>query len=108
MYSLNDVLPAQDLHCWSLFVQASILLRQHSISVADVTDADIKLLEFCRAFETCYGKEFCTSNMHLHAHLKECVLDFGPISAFWAFPFEHFNGILELKPEEQITKFFRS
>ena len=33
--------------------------------------------------------------MHLHAHLKVCVLDFGPISAFWTFPFEHFNDILE-------------
>ena len=50
--------------------------------------------------------------MHLHAHMKECILDFGPISAFWAFPFEIYNGILEsssknwVKPEEQIMKKF--
>ena len=48
--------------------------------------------------------------MHLHSHLKDCILDFGPISAFWAFPFERFNGILEsfsknwMKPEEQIMR----
>ena len=48
--------------------------------------------------------------MHLHTHIKDCISDFGPISAFWAFPFERFNGILEsfsknwVKPEEQISK----
>ena len=55
-----------------------------------------------------YGKE---SNMHLHAHIKECILDFGPISAFWAFPFERFNESFSknwVKPEEQITKKFLS
>ena len=33
--------------------------------------------------------------MHFHAHIKDCISDFGPVSAFWAFPFERFNGILE-------------
>ena len=45
--------------------------------------------------------------MHLHTHIKECILDFGPISTFWAFPFERFNGVLEsfsIKPEEQIMR----
>ena len=32
--------------------------------------------------------------MHLHGHLKECVLDYGPIYNFWCFSFERFNGIL--------------
>ena len=34
-------------------------------------------------------------NLHVHLHLKECFLDYGPLHAFWAFPFEHFNGLLE-------------
>ena len=52
--------------------------------------------------------------MHLHAHLRECILDFEPVSAFWAFPFERFNGILEsfsknwVKPEDQIIRKFLS
>ena len=112
LYALHDVLPAVDLKCWSLFVQASILLRQYSISQADLNDADLKLFEFCTVFEAQYVKEFCTPNMHLHAHLKQCILDYGPISSFWTFPFELFNGILEsfsknwVKLEEQITKKF--
>lgn len=45
--------------------------------------------------------------MHLNAHFKDCILDFGPISAFWAFPFDRFlkNWI---KPEEQIIRKFLS
>lgn len=78
----------------------------------DIDEADEKSLEFCKIFEALYGKEHCTPNMHLHAHVKDCVLDFGPISAFWAFSFERFNGILEsfsknwVKPEDQIVRKF--
>ena len=110
IYALADSLPPRDLECWSLFVKASVLLQQYTISLSDLAIADEKLLEFCRCFEACYGKEYCTPDMHLHEYLKECILDFGPVSAFWSFPFERFNGILEsfsknwIKPEEQITK----
>ena len=48
--------------------------------------------------------------MHLHNHLKDCILYYGPISSFWAFPFERFNSLLEsfsknwMKPEQQILQ----
>ena len=32
--------------------------------------------------------------MHIHCHLRDCVMDFGPISGFWLFPYERLNGIL--------------
>ncbi len=32
--------------------------------------------------------------MHLHLHLKQCILDFGPPQAFWCYAFERYNGIL--------------
>ena len=32
--------------------------------------------------------------MHLHLHLKESFLDYGPPHAFWCFAFERYNGIL--------------
>lgn len=31
---------------------------------------------------------------HLHCHLQESLLDFGPASSFWSFPFEGLNGVL--------------
>lgn len=33
-------------------------------------------------------------NLHLHAHLKESILDYGPVYSFWLFAFERLNGIL--------------
>jgi len=96
LYALRDILPSRDLQCWSLFVQASVILRQYTISIEDLNLADQKILEFCEKFETLYGKENCTPNIHLHHHLKHSIIDFGPISAFWAFPFERFNGLLEI------------
>ena len=32
--------------------------------------------------------------MHLHLHLKDHLLDYGPVHAFWCYAFERFNGIL--------------
>ncbi|KAK2551955.1 hypothetical protein P5673_026951 [Acropora cervicornis] len=33
-------------------------------------------------------------NMHLHNHIKEVILDHGPVTSFWCYSFERFNGIL--------------
>ena len=34
----------------------------------------------------------------MHAHLKACIEDYGPIHSFWVFAFERYNGILESLP----------
>ena len=36
--------------------------------------------------------------MHLHAHIRECVQDYGPVQSFWLFSFERFNGMLGKQP----------
>ena len=48
--------------------------------------------------------------MHLHMHLKQTLLDFGPPHSSWCFAFEHFNGILgsyHTEIELQIMRKFR-
>ena len=52
------------------------------------------LLLFFRKFERLHGKSKVKPNMHFHGHLKECVLNYGPVYNFWCFSFERFNGIL--------------
>ena len=52
-------------------------------------------MDFCIKFEQVFGKDFVTPNMHMHAHLRECIEDFGPVYSFWCFSFEWYNGILE-------------
>lgn len=55
-------------------------------------------MTFCRRIEHMYGKEVITPNIHMHAHLRECLLDYGPAHVFWLFSFERYNGILENIP----------
>ena len=64
------------------------------ISCGNAKVADRLLMEFCQRFESLYGSEYVTPNMHLHCHLYDCILDFGPIYSFWLFSFERENGIL--------------
>lgn len=80
--------------CWLLFVRACRLICKPIVKIDDINTADLFFLQFCRRFEIIYGKEHCTPNMHLHLHLKQSFLDFGPPHAFWCFAFERYNGIL--------------
>ena len=95
---LNGVLPQPLYRHWSLFVKACSLLCSRVISVAAVHHAHTLLIQFCEEFEHLYGKEKCTMNMHLHCHLRECLLDFGPVYSFWLYSFERENGILGSYP----------
>lgn len=109
---LRGVIPRNDLQCFRKFVLACRYLTRRVITYADVIIADGLLHQFCIAFENLYGEGKVTPNMHLHNHLKQCVLDFGPVYSFWLFSFERYNGILESLPtnkkniEPQITRRF--
>ena len=94
LFSLKGILPHQHYNCWLLFVKATSLLCRRVITVEQVNEGDKLLMEFCEAFQNLYGKEHYTINLHLHGHLKQCILDFGPIYSFWLFPYERLNGIL--------------
>ena len=32
--------------------------------------------------------------MHMHTHLRSCMLDYGPLHGFWLYTFERYNGVL--------------
>ena len=63
-------------------------------TLSDIEEGDSLLLGFCELFEHLYGKENYTINLHLHGHIKECMLDYGPVYSFWLFAFERLNGVL--------------
>jgi len=91
---LKGILPQEHLNCWLLFVRACNILCLHCIKVTDVISADQFLEHYCRKFQELYGNLSCSFNMHLHMHLKQIFLDFGPPHASWCFAFERYNGIL--------------
>ena len=107
-YALKGIVDTPHYKCWCLLVSVCSLLYRPILSRENVDQAHILLEEFCNLFETLYGTESCTPNMHMSLHLKECVLDFGPLPAFWCFAFERYNGILEdiskswISPEKQM------
>ena len=87
-------MPDDHLRCWLLYGRAYCILGSRIVTERDINTADLQLLAFCKKFEQLYGKENCTPNVHLHLHLKNCLLDFGPAHSFWCFSFEWYNGLL--------------
>jgi hypothetical protein len=94
-FVLRGILPREKYIHWCLFSQACAYLCSEYINEIDVMRADELLLTFCKKFQELYGEEQCTPNMHMHCHLKECILDVGPLHSFWCFSFERYNGLLE-------------
>lgn len=92
--SLKDILPHRDFQCWHLFVKACYLFCRQKITIQELDTADKLLMEFCETFQCIYGKDYCCINLHLHGHLHSCILDHGPVYAFWVFAFERMNGVI--------------
>ena len=76
------------------FILACRILCQKHLSHEEVPLFDAFLLRFCQQLEQLCGANFITPNMHMHAHLRAVVEDYGPIFGFWLFSFEHYNEIL--------------
>ena len=82
LFALYDILPSEGFECWKHFVLASQLLNQIHLTSANIQLAGAVLLQFCKRVERMYGKYVVTPNTHMHGHLKDCILDFGPIYGF--------------------------
>ena len=91
---LKGILPQREYTVWLLFVQAVSILSKRVLKLSDVNTSDSLLLAFCKQTQMIYGDKICTPNMHLHLHLKDTLIDFGPAHATWCYSFERFNGIL--------------
>ena len=94
MYALHGVLEQEHLECWYLFVQACNILVSPMLNINDAMEGHKLLLQFCKQFQQLYGRDKVTPNMHMHMHILNCILDYGPVYAFWLFSFERYNGIL--------------
>ena len=98
--------------CWFLFVQFCLLTCKSTVSRQEILNAHNIIIEFCTAFHELYGADVCTPNLHMACHLKDSMLDYGPLPAFWCFSFERYNGILEgmckswITPEKQMFSKF--
>ena len=93
-FALKGILPQEHYDAWMCFVTACRLICCQTVTIAQCSEAESKIIEFCKHFEKLYGPELCTPNMHLSCHLVDCIRDYGPVYSFWCFLFERYNGIL--------------
>ena len=98
LIALREIIVGEDLEVWRHLVLSCRILSSKCITKDELSVADALLLHFCQHVERLYGRSSITPNMHMHAHIKECIKDYGPPHAFWAFAFERYNGILGDQP----------
>ncbi|OAD65368.1 hypothetical protein PHYBLDRAFT_176278 [Phycomyces blakesleeanus NRRL 1555(-)] len=89
---LRGRLPEAHLGNWTAFVNACQYLSMPSISMAHLDEAHQSLEASCRECEKLYKAPFLSPNMHLHLHLQETVLNFGPVYGYWLFSFKRCNA----------------
>ena len=77
---------------WSLLVQAYHLLLQDSITEKELLQADALLKRFVAFTEHFYGPDAMTFNIHQLSHLTQSVANWGPLWAYFGYPFENGNG----------------
>ena len=112
---LYGVMRTKYLNHWTLLVSAIDALLQDSVAVEDIDRAERALRSFSREFESLYGLEHMTSNIHSTLHLADSVRNLGPLWCCSAFPFEgymmtvkkFFNGTTRL-PQQVATAYLMS
>jgi hypothetical protein len=90
--ALRDILPEEHRQYWQSFVDCLSLWGQTIISYEEIVNGDLAMKDFLNKVKSVWGPEIATPNMHMHLHLKDCLLDYGPLYSFWCFPFERLNG----------------
>ena len=111
-HALYGILPTVHYDCWCIFVEACQLICLSSITKDNVIQSHHLIVTYYKRYEQLYGVEKCTPNLHMACHLKDIILDYGPVYGFWCFSFERYNGILEnmkkswMCPEKQLLQKF--
>lgn len=94
-FALQGLLEKKYLKHFEILSSAVYTLLKHSISQEEIDDAAEKLIKFADDFETLYGEEAVTMNVHMVRHYRECVTEVGPLWSYSMFGFEKNLGNLK-------------
>ena len=78
----------------ALLVEGVYILLSDHIEETKLVRAEMVLTTFYHQFESLYGKNNCTLNVHNVSHLTQYVRRLGPMWAYSCFPFEDMNAAL--------------
>ena len=70
------------------------LATRRSMDPDRVERFDRYMFRYLQTLRYLFGHQL-VPNHHLSLHLRECLLLFGPVHGWWAFPFERYNGLLQ-------------
>lgn len=91
------------------FIQLVIAVElgtRRSMDPARVEVFDRNMQDYVKGLRSIYGHRL-VPNHHMSLHLRECLLLFGPVRGWWAYPFERYNGILQrLNTNHKPSKFY--
>ncbi|KAI0360930.1 hypothetical protein OH77DRAFT_1446201 [Trametes cingulata] len=76
-------------------VSAVKLATRRSVDLDRIAEFDHHMKAYLDTLATLFPWHQLVPNHHLSLHLRECLERFGPVHAWWAFPFERFNGVLQ-------------
>ena len=81
LFALHDLLDSDVLECWRHFVQACrVITAKHIIIfIINIQLSDAHHKQFYMKMQRLFERQSITPNMHMHCHLRSCVLDFGPL-----------------------------
>jgi len=91
---LKSFLPKKFYMHYALLVEGVSILLKDSIAQALLDHSDNVLTQFVIDFQSLYGLNNVSFNVHLCLHLTSSVRAWGPLWAHSAFVFESFNGSL--------------
>ncbi|XP_014298668.1 uncharacterized protein LOC103572023 isoform X5 [Microplitis demolitor] len=89
---LNGIMDPVYFNHYCLLVLGITLLNTNTVTNESTEIASNILFKFVRQFETLYGLQFCSINMHIIIHLPQCVRNLGPLWAYVCYYYEDLNG----------------
>ncbi|KAI1795827.1 hypothetical protein LXA43DRAFT_880746 [Ganoderma leucocontextum] len=92
-------------------VAAVDIASRRSMSRDRAAAYDKHMFHYLCGLQDIFDHDF-VPNHHLSLHLYECLVLFGPVHGWWAFPFERYNGLMHRvninhKPAEMPLTFMR-
>ncbi|KAF0525249.1 hypothetical protein F8M41_014686 [Gigaspora margarita] len=98
--ALRDILPIQNQKIWLYFVNAVSIISQRIITTKEINHGHSLFIKFLKEFQTLYGSNIITPNMHYHLHLKNDMLNYGSWYSYWYYAYKRLN--------RQIASFYTS
>lgn len=93
-YSLGSILGNSYVEHFHLLSASVFILSKSNIHVDEVEKAGKMLEKFVKEFESLYGNQHVTMNVHLLRHIAVAIINSGPLWSQSMFAFEQSNGEL--------------